>query len=285
MILSLALAGPAGADALPSHADIRYGPRERNVMDIYLPAQSGTAPPVVLFIHGGRWFRNDKTQIHVHARAARLTASGIAVASMNHTYSSEAVWPAQREDVVSALRFLQAEGVTYGVDGTRMAVWGQSSGAHLALWAGLISVEDPGLSLAAIVSWYAPSDLFALRADRIADAVPGANERFAEPSPESRLLGVSVPDNRRVADAASPALRVGQTAAHVRWPDTFLAHGTADFVVSPLQTDRLAEILRDRFPEADVDLVRVAGAGHGGDEFGPVADDVIEFLGPRLGLH
>lgn len=44
--------------------DVAYGAGDRNQLDFYLPEDVET-PPLVLFIHGGRWFRNDKDQINL----------------------------------------------------------------------------------------------------------------------------------------------------------------------------------------------------------------------------
>lgn len=41
--------------------DERYGPAERNKLDVYFPLRDGSPEkPVVLFVHGGGFFSNDK---------------------------------------------------------------------------------------------------------------------------------------------------------------------------------------------------------------------------------
>ena len=270
--------------AAPVHAaslisDIAYGPDARNQLDLYLPDNVSNAP-IVLFIHGGRWFRGDKTQIELYDRIESLTSAGIGIAAINHTYSSENLWPAQIDDVMDALDFVSENGATYGYDAERIAVWGQSSGAHLALWAGLLSAEDPDIDLAAVISWYAPSDLFQLTADRVNDDVPGENERFPEPSPETLLVGLPVPDNKAEADAASPAIYAQGLADGSNLPDFQIVHGDADFVVSPLQSERLFETLKEK--GAPVELRILPGAGHGGDLFDDETPVATEFLIDQL---
>lgn len=257
--------------------NIRYGPNTRNLLDLYIA--SGTTPsPLVVFIHGGRWFRNDKTQVRLYNRVEQLVGAGISIASINYTYSSEAIWPAQINDVKAAFAFLRKNGTKYGYDVDRMAVWGQSSGAHLAIWAGLLVDGDTRPKLRAIISWYAPSDLHRLRADRVDDDVPGGNERFREPSPESLLIGKSAIDHKVTADAASPAPHVAGIARGAPLPDFLLMHGTGDHVVSPLQTLRLHDALVAQGGSKSVTLKMVEGARHGGKEFGPAVDDVLKFL-------
>ncbi len=247
------------AGATEIRSDIAYGPAERNVFDLYLPDGDALAP-VVVFVHGGRWFRNDKTQVQLYGRVEAMNEAGFAVVSIDHTYSTQAIWPAQKEDVASALSYIMENGQALGLDTSRVAVWGQSSGAHLALWAALIAMDDPKIDVDAVVAWYAPSNLYEMRADRVNDDVPGANERHAEPSPESNLLGASVPENRPVADAASPerVFSAGEWSVE-EYPSFFLAHGTADSIVSPIQSEKLRNTLASK--GAKVSLRLVPGGG------------------------
>jgi acetyl esterase/lipase len=274
------LAMEAGAASLTS--DIVYGDKERNVLDLYLPDGNDNAP-VVVFIHGGRWFRGDKTQIELYDRINSLTDAGIGIASINYTYTSEEIWPAQIDDVMNAIDFVAKNGATYGYDGSTLGVWGQSSGAHLALWAGLLAPDDPRFDLQAVASWYAPSDLYNITADRVDDDVPGENERFPEPSPESLLIGLPVPDNQAEADAASPTIYAANLPDGKELPDFQLTHGTADFVISPLQTQRFYDTLLEQGGAETVDLRWVIGGGHGGSLFDAETAPTTQFFAERLG--
>jgi len=282
----LALAGTLAmqtASAATLIEDIAYGPDDRNKLDLHLP-DGVTDAPIVAFVHGGRWFRGDKSQVELYNRIQSLTNIGIGIASINYTYTTEEVWPKQIDDVMSALNFLTENGATYGYDGGNMAIWGQSSGAHLALWAGLKSAEDPNVDLKSVVSWYAPSDLYNITLDRVADSVPGENERFPEPSPESLLIDLPVPDNKAEADAASPTVYVQNLARDAALPDFQLAHGTEDFVISPLQSQRLYDALFAQGGASNVELHMVAGAGHGGDLFNAQTRVARAFLANSLGV-
>ncbi|MEL6267984.1 MAG: alpha/beta hydrolase [Pseudomonadota bacterium] len=276
LLAMLAVAVLSGSALAQTVRDVPYGEGERNRLDLYLP-EGVSAPPLVVFVHGGRWFRNDRTQVALYGRVERLTGAGIAIASIDYTYSTEAPWPAQREDLARAFAFLRENGATYGYDAARIAVWGQSSGAHLALWAAVDPAVAGPEGVDAVVSWYAPSDLFALAADRAADDVPDRPRLDAEPSPEARLIGAPLRENRALADAASPLHALGALAADRALPPALLVHGTADAIVSPRQTERLHAAMQAR-PGARVTLRRVEGAGHGGEGFDAEVPPAVAFL-------
>ncbi|ADZ93322.1 MULTISPECIES: alpha/beta hydrolase [Marinomonas] len=259
--------------------DVTYGERTRNQLDIYLPdTMKAEKPPVVVFIHGGRWFRNDKTQFELYNRVPQVTDAGYAVVAINYTYSSEDIWPTQLHDLRDAFDFVRANGDKYGYDADRMAVWGQSSGAHLALWAAFDQAQNPETQLDALVSWYAPSDLISIIPDRANDDVPDRGNMAKEPTPESLLVGKPVPENKALADAASPYRFLMKLPLSTPLPPSLLVHGAKDFVISPLQTERLYNEMKKRSGVESVELRRVKEGKHGGDAFNAEVPAVIEFL-------
>jgi hypothetical protein len=61
-----------------------------------------------------------------------LLARGIALASIKYRLSGEAIFPARIQDCKAAVRFLRANSTKYKLDFDRIAVMGDSAGAHLA---------------------------------------------------------------------------------------------------------------------------------------------------------
>lgn len=281
--LVCALTLQAGCAALETE-NVAYGPGERNQMDFHLPDDVAGAP-VIVFVHGGRWYRNDKTQIELYDRVEALTDAGFVIASINHTYSSEARWPRQLEDVLSAIEFVKAQADEYGYDADRVGLWGQSSGSHLALMATMTLDENGQSPVDALVSWYGPTDLYQIRQDRIDDDVPGENQRFKEPSPETLLLGVPIEEGREEADAASPITLARKLPSGVTLPPILMVHGEADFVISPLQTQKLHALLKSGSSAPSLSLRIVPGAGHGGDGFDAEVDPAIEHFSQHLGQN
>jgi acetyl esterase len=103
---------------------------------IYRPRGEAEAPLAALVdVHGGAWSRNDRLSGAVHGRA--LAASGLVVVSLDFRQGSEAKHPAASADVAAGLRYVRAHARRLGLDPRRVGLAGSSSGAQLALLAGL----------------------------------------------------------------------------------------------------------------------------------------------------
>ena len=253
-------------------------------LDLYLPAGDGPHP-VVLFLHGGGWRLGSRHSggpaFPGRSLFERVARAGIAVASADYRLSGEAVWPAQLSDAKAAVRWLRARAGELGVDGGRIAAWGESAGGHLAELLGLVAdpalegevgVTGPPSSVVAVVAWYAPSDVAAVGVDTGADPDDATTR-------EAQLLGAapsSVPD---VAAQASPV-------THVRAgvPPFLLLHGRADRFVPCVQSERLSAALADA--GADVELHTHDGADHMWLGSPAAAEDAVDrtvaFLRARL---
>ncbi|WP_221585977.1 alpha/beta hydrolase [Microbacterium sp. G2-8] len=212
-------------------------------LDLHLPASE--RPPVIVFLHGGGWRRGSRAMFYpgVSERESfgRLTDAGFAVASVDYRLSGEATFPAQSDDVSAALAWIRTAGAEeHGLDASRIVMWGESAGGHLAA---LAALTDP--PLAGAVCWYAPSDLTTFPRD----------PSDPEPTREEQLLGGTARDLPELARAASPALRVDPGC-----PPFHIAHGDADDLVPPAQSEALAAAVCAA--GGDAELILVPGASH-----------------------
>ena len=57
--------------------------------------------------------------------------------AIDYRLSRRAVFPAQIEDVKSAIRWVRSVASVYHIDPARIGLWGASSGGHLAALAGV----------------------------------------------------------------------------------------------------------------------------------------------------
>jgi acetyl esterase/lipase len=115
--------------------------------DLYRPpAPNGSG---VLLIHGGSYQRGDRTQLRGYAIA--LGRVGYTCLACEYRLAGESRWPAQIDDVHTALAYFHDRAADLGVDAGRVAVAGNSAGGHLALLAAVLG-ESPIAAVAALYS-------------------------------------------------------------------------------------------------------------------------------------
>jgi arylformamidase len=118
--------------ATPAHLlDVAYGGRPRQRLD-YFPS-GATKPPLVVFIHGGYWQRNDKDGFAFVSEGLR--AHGIDVATVGYTLGPEARMTEIVAEMHLALTYLAKHAQELGFDQERLLVTGWSAGGHLTAMA------------------------------------------------------------------------------------------------------------------------------------------------------
>jgi arylformamidase len=108
------------------HLDLRYGPRERNRIDVLKAAGGG---PTLLFIHGGYWQSRAKETFALFAEGAM--AHGINVALAGYTLAPDATLDQIVAEIHAGIDFLTAQLPALGGDGKGIVVSGWSAGGHL----------------------------------------------------------------------------------------------------------------------------------------------------------
>lgn len=146
---------PPGWEFLPSLAFSSVTRRRPLVLHLYRPVDVTVRRPMVLLFHGGGWTGGHPFS-HVR-RAAQFAARGWAAAAVTYRRATEAPWPAQLDDVHSALDWVRRHATDLGVDTGRIAVGGDSAGGQLAAMAAV----DPEQRLSGAVLWYPVTDLAA----------------------------------------------------------------------------------------------------------------------------
>jgi acetyl esterase/lipase len=260
-------------------------------LDLHLPPEGVEPPPVVLFLHGGGWRLGSRHSAGPAYRDAdpapftRLARAGIAVASADYRLSGEATWPAQLHDAKAAVRWLRVRAGELGVDGDRIAAWGESAGGHLAALLGLtgadpalegdVGVTGPSSAVTAVVAWYAPSDVRAVAADTGADPLDPSTR-------EAQLLGAPPPEVPAAAAQASPVTHVTPAA-----PPFLLLHGAADRFVPCVQSERLYAALLEAGVEVELDVHEDADHMWLGSPLAAAqaVDRTVDVLRRRFGLR
>lgn len=216
--------------------------------DLYIP-HGEPAPGVVLWLHGGGWrFGDRRLAPDLAAFAAR---SGLAVISIDYRLSDEAKFPAQVEDVKTAIRWARSSAPRFGWNANQVGLWGSSAGGHLAACAALssdqhfVTSEHAGYSsfVQAVVDGYGPTNFGRIDSARAAVPVGDDAESLAighvlpaghPESFESRLLGTPVSTSEREVRLADPVhyVRAGS-------PPFLILHGQADTLIPSAQSEYL----------------------------------------------
>src|SRR5215213_8390258 len=141
-------------------------------LDLWVPA-SRTAPPLVVWIHGGGWMFGDRRYLPETLRPDQLfdalVAAGLAVATIDYRHALEAPFPAQLHDAKAAVRYLRAHADELGISTERIGIMGESAGGHIAALVGLTAhrpdlegthgVLGESSAVDVVVDWYGPADL------------------------------------------------------------------------------------------------------------------------------
>ena len=216
--------------------------------DIFTPPGAPRNAPGVLLVHGGAWMQGDPSQLRGYG--IFLGRLGYVCISAAYRLSGEAKWPAQIHDVKAALRWMRANADSLGLDPSRIAVHGNSAGAHLALmlaatanqpeWEGAGVHPGVDTSVKACVAIYAPTEL-AMRS--LSDAI-------------GQLMG---------PDAAAEDYRAASPVTYARadFPPTMLIHGMKDELVPWQASQKMLEALERA--GAAVDLHLFSGQPHAFD--------------------
>ncbi|MFI2617753.1 alpha/beta hydrolase family protein [Streptomyces sp. NPDC018584] len=254
-LLPLALCGAllsphVAAEAAPRPPSGRlfsYGPHERQNITVY--GSPSPRRPALVIVHGGSWARDTDWS----GRARWFADRGFTVYDTDYRLTSDAAWPAQRDDVLAALRWVGER-----ERGERPLVLGSSAGGHLALQAG--AYGEGRSRVRGVVALSPVASPYRAWAD---GGVTGASaERRALRKAAERLAGCA-PD-------------LGGLRCWERWDDLavkthasgtddaplLLIHSAGDFVPRGHSVELAAT--QRRAGQRDVTVRTARGAAHGG---------------------
>ena len=119
----------------PTHADVKYGEHERNVLDFY-QAESDKPTPLVIYIHGGGFVGGNKNV--APAQLKGFLDAGISVGAIHYRFvdGKEIIFPAPQHDGARAVQFLRSKAKEWNIDSQRVACFGGSAGAGISMWIG-----------------------------------------------------------------------------------------------------------------------------------------------------
>ena len=238
-----------------------------HTLDIYSPNSTNKKSPLILTIYGSAWKSNrSKASKYIKKSLIKpLVEAGFAVASINHRSSTDALFPAQIHDVKAAIRFLRGNAEEYKIDPSFVGVTGSSSGGHLAAMAGTTSHNkmmegnigsflNYDSHVNAVVDWFGPTDFLLM------DICGSKMVHDAVNSPESKLIGGAIQENKEKASAANPINYISS-----KTPPFLIIHGMVDLTVPYCQSKVLKMALERANIESE--LISVRDGGHGKNVF------------------
>jgi acetyl esterase len=119
----------------PSLPEVRNlsipGPHGPISLRLYRPSRNDLLP-ALLYLHGGGFVLGN---LDTHDRIMRILAarSGAAVLGVDYRLAPEHKFPVQLDEIAATLEWLAGHGAELGIDAKRLALGGDSAGAHLSL--------------------------------------------------------------------------------------------------------------------------------------------------------
>jgi acetyl esterase/lipase len=119
------------------NSQVPYGLDPRQSLEIAYRPNDESPTPLILFIHGGSWISGDKSMMRRYQD--QVVDAGYAYVSMNYrfvtiglTYSGF-TYLDMLDDIQLTLQLLKTNADLLNLDTSRMAIVGESAGAHLAM--------------------------------------------------------------------------------------------------------------------------------------------------------
>lgn len=218
-------------------------------LDAHIPEGNGPFPAAIL-VHGGGWVAGDKEE-YITYIFKPLSDAGFAWFSINYRLAPKYRFPADADDVESAIRFVKKNAAIYRVDSRRIALIGESAGGHLVSYVGARNRSDSRVS--AVVSMYG-----------IHDFISACVAWKPVPTEILQLFGIPAVN----AETASILIKASPVAYVTKnMPPFLLMHGSKDEDVPYEQSVEMCSKIKA--VGGNCDLITIQGAPHGMDHWEP----------------
>ena len=227
-------------------------------LDAFVPGGSGPFPAII-WVHGGGFVTGDKAP-YPKSLLDPLVKEGFAWFSVNYRLAPKNPFPAETDDVESAVHYIKVHAEHYKVDPRRLVLMGESAGGHLVSFVG--AKHDPENAVAAVVPFFGEHDLV----ERTHTKGPCMVDGKVIPNPGpiclspglAAFLGIHEPgpEAERIIHDASPATYIRKDM-----PPYLMIHGTKDFNVPIEQSYLMCAAMKKA--GASCEIIAIEGGGHG----------------------
>ncbi|MGO2942345.1 MAG: alpha/beta hydrolase fold domain-containing protein [Brevibacterium aurantiacum] len=240
---------------------------------IHYPSAEAVLPGIV-FLHGGGFTVGD---LDTHDRIMRVIAesSGVAVIGVDYSLSPEVKFPQALHESAGVIDHLVRHGQDFGIDGSRLAIAGDSAGGMLTIGATLMLRDDPASvgarpetfsALKALMSFYGGHGLSDSASRRI---FGGSWDGMGTDD-----LGSIMSDYFASADDTESPFYHHLDADLTGLPPVFVAAAGLD----PLRDDARALAIRLRRADNDFAYEEYPHVLHSFLHFGRILDDTTDVL-------
>ena len=281
-----------GKGEIENLRDFEYAVHDGVSLKGHLWRPEGAGPfPVLMTVHGGGWQSGGPD--NYRQWGPWLAQRGYAMFSIAYRFSTPAtkMYPQAVGDVRAAIQFLKGEAARLKLDASRIALMGDSAGAHLTSLVALAGGRPAfsglypgdahgklGTNVRAVIGNYGVYDMVQQWRH---DQGVRANDHIVQ-----RFLGCGPMEDRHVYFEASPLSYAVRGAANTSF---LLVHGDEDDVVDRGQTDEFHDALK--LANIFSRKLIVPGGGHyftqypmeePGSHSGWLAPRVLRFLNERM---
>lgn len=152
-----ALHSPEPYEDVLLYRDVKYGPHERHVMDIFASPENAGGKPVLVFVHGGGFTGGTKHSegSPYYDNISRWAANnGMVGVQITYRLAPEFQYPAGVADLERVVEWLRFNIGVYGGDPDKVVLWGHSAGAsHVADYVAA-HAQNPEIAGAVLMSGF-----------------------------------------------------------------------------------------------------------------------------------
>ncbi|XP_028216394.1 probable isoprenylcysteine alpha-carbonyl methylesterase ICMEL2 isoform X2 [Glycine soja] len=231
---------------------IVYGDQPRNRLDLYLPANIGEPKPVLIFVTGGAWIIGYKAWGSL--LGLQLAERGIMVACIDYRNFPQGTISDMVNDTSRGISFIINNIANYGGDPNRIYLMGQSAGAHISSCALLEQAaresekeDSVSWSISQLKAYLGLSGGY-----NLLDLVDHFHNRGLD-----RSIFLSIMEGENSLKEFSPEIKIQDPclkSSIPHFPPVYLVHGTADYSIPSVASERFAEALKKAGVRAELIL-------------------------------
>ncbi len=218
-------------------------------LDLYSNSDKSRLKTCIISVHGGAWASGDNKMFVAFNKD--IASKGYVVADVSYRLAPESIFPAQEQDILTAIDFLKAHSSEYQIDTNNIFLLGRSAGGQIAA---VTAFHLTKLKIKGLICFYTPLDMV------WGYSLPGNPLILDSRKVLVDYLGGTLEQAKESFIASSPVHQVTGNA-----PPILMIHGESDEMVAYGHNLRLIDRIKDK--NIPYYLLSLPYATHGCDYF------------------